>query len=164
MVNLSYRREQVAELCSEGWTLRAIATLFEVSPSSIARDYHKAGVEITAVQYRLTHRRARVAELCCEGWTLGDIAKHLGVCVRTIHRDRDALDINDHWRPFTEEEMTMAKTLIAEGASIAETARTLGRNVNTIGKRFRGQGWTIHQTGQYNKLKHLRQRLLLDDD
>jgi ornithine carbamoyltransferase len=80
-----------------------------------------------------------------------------------ITRDRVDLGIaRKPSRPFTADEDRKARELLADGESLAEVARTLGRNVDTIGKRYRGMGWTPQEIGQYNKLRILRQALELD--
>ncbi|MCV7358515.1 helix-turn-helix domain-containing protein [Mycolicibacterium fluoranthenivorans] len=45
-------------------------------------------------------------------------------------------------RPFTEADAQAAKTLLEEGASYREVARTLGRNASIICRRFPGRGWS----------------------
>lgn len=106
-------------------------------------------------------RRAMVAELTRDGFTLDQIAERLGVTHRTVSRDRLALGIAQPAVPsFTDDEYRRARALIDDGYSLMEVARTLHRDVNTICKRFKGQGWTPAQTGQYNALRGLERRVL----
>jgi lambda repressor-like predicted transcriptional regulator len=158
-VNLIKRRAKVAELTREGWTMVRLAAYFGVSQSAIVRDRKAMGV-MSVHPLVVAERRTVVAELSAEGWTLDQLAALLDTTPRTISRDRDALGIKaPPHRPWTEDDERRARELLADGESLKEVARTLGRNVDTIGDRFRGQGWTPHEVGQYNKLRKLRRAL-----
>lgn len=101
-----------------------------------------------------------VSDLTWEGWTLDAIAARLNVTPRTVSRDREELKIARPWPSrFTDDEHRRAQDLLDDGYSLEEVARTLGRNVETIAKRFRGRGWSPEQTGQYNRLLALRRQL-----
>lgn len=42
-----------------------------------------------------------------------------------------------------------ARTLLDEGCSIRETARTIGASRTAVGEAFPGRGWTYAQAGQF---------------
>jgi DNA-binding CsgD family transcriptional regulator len=104
----------------------------------------------------LQDRRNMVAQLTRKGMTARDIAKHLGVTPRTIQRDRAAgRTARIGPKPFTPEEHQRALDMLADGASLGEVARTLGRSYDHTCQRYRGMGWTMQQTGQYNSMRKL---------
>jgi DNA-binding NarL/FixJ family response regulator len=106
-------------------------------------------------------RRLLVKLLTWEGLNTKQIAAHLNICTRTVVRDRHISGVvRPANRPWTEQEHIRAKQLIADGASITETAKTLGRSVSTIQVRFVGEGWTPEQTGQYNMMRRYEKRML----
>jgi IS30 family transposase len=114
----------------------------------------------------LAERRALVAELTWEGWTAKRIAARLSVTPRTVIRDRVKMDehrilgiAQPARRLLTDEECRRAQELLDDGYSLMEVARTLNRSAHTIGRRFKGQGWTLAETGQFNSLTALRKRL-----
>lgn len=107
---------------------------------------------------QLAERRAVVAALTWEGWSAQQIAARLDVTARTVCRDRAKIGgvARPRPAPFSDDEYRRAQQLLDDGCSLSEVARTLGRDVATICRRFRGQGWTREQTGQFNKLVAMR--------
>lgn len=158
---IAKRRQKVAALTAEGWTVNQIAKHLGVSAQTVHRHRAKLGIVLPPDFLVVIHeRRDVVAKLTAEGWTLDQIAKHLGVTQRMISRDRVKKGIaQPPSKPWTADEDRRCRELLADGESLAEVARTLGRNIDTIATRYRGQGWTAHQTGQYNRLRMLRQAL-----
>lgn len=109
----------------------------------------------------LAQRRAQVAELTQQHWTLRQIAAKLGVTKRTVSRDRLAIGISHpRNRPWTAQDQSRAKQLLADGCSLADVAATLGRNPSTVHGRFKGMGWTDEQTGAYNAMRAWERRVL----
>lgn len=160
------RRILVAELTRQGSTIQEIADQLGVTRDMVSRDREVSGVTGVARSQSMTaiaERRKLVTELTAQGWTLDQIAARLNVTPRTVARDREETGILRPYPPrFTDEEQRRAQELLDDGYSIVETARTLNRSVDTIGRRFRGQGWTLAEIGQFNSLTALRKRVLGD--
>jgi AraC-like DNA-binding protein len=96
----------------------------------------------------------RIADLTCEGWTAPQIASEIGVHPRTVTRVRRRTGVGGPVPvPFTADELELAEAMLADGASIAEVARTLrGTNTGALGRRFKGRGWTREQCAEYRAL------------
>lgn len=89
------------------------------------------------------------------GLNATEIAEALGFSVRNVQRYRSRLGVVQHvpraaWRPGPEWE-AQASSLIADGASIREVARTMGCHQDTVIRRFRGKGWTLQQAGAHSQ-------------
>jgi transposase-like protein len=109
-------------------------------------------------------RRDRIAELTRQGWSVRQIAAELGCNTRTVNRGRRARGVTQPaTRRMTADEIARGEAMIADGCSLAEIGRTLGRPVtgeSAIRIRWAGQGWTPEQTGQYNRLRSLGSKIL----
>lgn len=94
---------------------------------------------------------ARVARLTKEGWTAKAIAEHLGCGVRAVTRSRVRSGVaRPSPRFLTPEEIDTVERLLADGASLREAARTIGRESGaTLHRRFAGRGWTHQECGQF---------------
>lgn len=53
---------------------------------------------------------------------------------------------------LTEDEERRAAQLLDDGASMRETARTIGRSASVICRHFPGRGWTIAQVAEHASL------------
>ncbi|GAA3962917.1 helix-turn-helix domain-containing protein [Gordonia caeni] len=96
------------------------------------------------------HRRQRVATLSREGHQIADIAAALGVTPRTVQRDRATLGLVKPTPPRLDDtELAHAATLLDDGCSYQEVARTLGRSATPLRRRLPGRGWTKKQGGQW---------------
>jgi IS30 family transposase len=98
----------------------------------------------------IQQRRARVAELTHDGWTTRQIANHLNILKRTVDRDKVKAGVaQGKSPPWSDTENHRAQTLIQDGCSYTEVARTLGRSIHAIRTHFPGHGWTYSQAGQF---------------
>ncbi len=102
----------------------------------------------------------RIVDLTCEGWTAAQIAQETGVTARTVTRIRRRCGVAGPVYPrLSDEELELAERMLADGASIVDVARTLGRSEDAMRKRFRGRGWSNAQVAEYRamlrKLKQL---------
>lgn len=97
-------------------------------------------------------RRARIEQLTREGYSASEIAAFLGVTKRTVVRIRRKLGITKPpaGLPLSAEELRIAAEMLADGCSYTETARTLGRGVHTMIRRFPGYGWDRQQSAAYS--------------
>lgn len=98
-------------------------------------------------------RRERITQLSKEGVPVAAIAVDVGVAVCTVIAVRKAAGLN-RWtvRPFTLDEDQRIRDLLADGASYAEVARTVGRHHQVIGRRYPGHGWTMQQRDEFTRL------------
>lgn len=96
-----------------------------------------------------------VADLTCEGLSARQIAGLLDISERQVVRIRVmtgcAAGPPKH---LSIDQIRTAERLIADGASIAEVARTIGIGEKSAQYRFAGRGWTVEQTGEFNRLRH----------
>lgn len=111
----------------------------------------------------IKERRKVVAELSREGFTLREIAVRLGCTERTVVRDKEELHLSRPRPRLSNEERRRAEELLCDGYSLEEVARTLRRHVHTIGRYYKGRGWTREEVGQYNAMRHLEKRVLGGD-
>lgn len=84
-----------------------------------------------------------------------EIADRLGITRRTVLRRRVRLGVARHtpgttWRPTPEWE-AQARTLLEDGASLREIARTLHCDRATVTRRFKGMGWTLNEAGSHSQ-------------
>lgn len=92
----------------------------------------------------------KVLEMTATGNSLRDIATALGCTTRSVSRARKRLGISQQPHPvLTDWEMATATRVIAEGGSIAEAARTIGRTGSALYPRFPGAQWTNSQSGKH---------------
>lgn len=96
----------------------------------------------------------RVADLTRRGVPADDIAHQLGMHIRTVYRIRGKYGLNRVGapRPFTDAELTTAQTMLDDGASIAEVARTLGRCPKSVWRKFPGRGWDATLCAEFGAL------------
>ena len=91
----------------------------------------------------IEERRDRVAAMTRQKRTTRQIAKALGVTGRTINRDRAATGIAQPSPiPVTEAQINLARTLLIDGCSYADAARTVGLSPTTVIHHLPGYGWT----------------------
>lgn len=95
---------------------------------------------MSAVSHEVaTERRDRIVKLTARGWTAQEIADLLGVTARTVTRGRRAAGIaKPRHLPMTDDEKRAAKTLLDDGASYEEVARTIGRSSKTLARHLPG--------------------------
>ena len=91
----------------------------------------------------IEERRERVAAMTRQGHTARHIAVALGVTERTVGRDRAAMGVAQPVPiPVTEAQMSRAYTLLVDGCSYADAARTVGLHPRTVIHHLPGYGWT----------------------
>lgn len=94
--------------------------------------------------------RDNVIELSDMGHASVSIAHRLGCGLRTVQRYRAEAGYTGYrdTKPYTPEELSFIEALLADGASFAEVARTVGRDRKTIAGKFRGKStWTPRDGG-----------------
>ncbi|ASZ74645.1 DNA binding protein [Mycobacterium phage Phabba] len=100
------------------------------------------------------HARGDVIEdLALKGHTTPEIAKMLGVDKRTVNYWRKKRGVpgkrvyaTGRTEYATPEQIVKLRELLADGASLAEAARTLGLNEGTVRNVHRGEGWTTEES------------------
>lgn len=95
----------------------------------------------------ITARHQRIAMRLRAGVDPKLIAHDEGVSVRTVQRARDGAKLH---RNFTADEIARIESMLEDGASLAEVARTVGRHVQLISRKWRGRGWTREQVSEFN--------------
>lgn len=113
--------------------------------------------------YRLDPEIAdRVVELTRQGHTARQISERLHISQRTVNRLRMKRGIGRPSLPtMTSEMVARAATMLDDGASYAEVARTLGVDLSSIKRRFPGRGWTRQQCGQWSMFNRYQVREVL---
>jgi DNA-binding CsgD family transcriptional regulator len=96
------------------------------------------------------HREEEVVRLTAKGMSATQIAERLGVHYRTVVRYRTRAGVAQPVRnPWTESELQRCESLLADGCSLAEVARTVrGHEGGNIYRhpRLRGKGWSNQQS------------------
>lgn len=153
------RRDRVVELTLQGASVAEIAAAVGVSISTIQKDRLERGTRSIGGDVG-EERRGQVAELSRQGMSVAQIAEKLKVTGRTVNRDRVRLGIaKPSPRPLTEQELATVEEMLADGASLSEAARTVGRSVHTLFRRFKGRGWTAQQVGEYLQMLRVMKKL-----
>ncbi len=89
-------------------------------------------------------RAETVARMTRLGYTAPQIGHHLGVTERTVQRYRVITGTTQPpQRPFTEEELALARNLLEDGASYGEVARTVGHDRSSVRRRLPGYGMPV---------------------
>jgi DNA-binding CsgD family transcriptional regulator len=88
---------------------------------------------------RRAERLAEVARLTRAGYTALQISERLGITKRQVARDRHDTGVaRPAAIPMSHTEHRLARALLADGASYAETARTIGRSECVLAKHYPG--------------------------
>lgn len=88
----------------------------------------------------------RIEMLTRAGWSASKIAAEIGCAKRSVQRIRKRLGLGQlppRW--LTSDEIQQAEQLLADGCSIHEIERTLGRTRGSLHPRFAGRGWSQDQ-------------------
>lgn len=80
------------------------------------------------------------------------IAERLHVTTRTVQRWRRRLGVSQDPRRWTPQELHTAQTLLADGASYHEVARTLDRAHQEVARKVPGFGWTYKESGAFGQM------------
>lgn len=109
-------------------------------------------------------RRQRIVELTQLGWSAAEIAHECKTTARTVERTRVKMGVaQPPPRRLTADEVARIEAMLADGASITDVARSVGRSIDYLQRRFRGRGWTRSQAGQFAALRwQMRSRLGID--
>lgn len=93
-------------------------------------------------------RDEAIVRLTQAGMSGPAVAAKFGVTVRTVQRARSRAGVCKPPRPpFTAEEIRLAESLLDDGASYGEVARTLGRHIKQVIRRFPGRSIWKHGRG-----------------
>lgn len=91
-------------------------------------------------------RRDRVVEMSRQGFDVPRIAAELAITVRSVQRIRRQTGISvTEFSRFSPAEVATIEAMLDDGCSYAEIARTLGRDVGWIRRRWPGRGWMPEQ-------------------
>lgn len=105
-------------------------------------------------------RREHVARLTRAGHSAAEIAVRLNITPRTVQRDRRATGTSQlEPVPMTDAEHAIVQRLLADGASCAEAARTIGRSKTTILRHYPEHAWTRAQVGERLRIMHLERSI-----
>ena len=98
----------------------------------------------------IEERRERVAAMTRREQTTRQIAEALRVTGRTVRRDRAAIGIAKPAPiPATEAQISRAHTLLIDGCSYADAARTVGLHPKTLRHHLPGYGWTTEYVREW---------------
>ena len=102
----------------------------------------------------------QIATWYAQGVPVCVMAQRLGCSERTVACWRRRLGIAPPGtppHPWTADELARAEALIADGASLYETARTLNIPYGSVWNRFQRRGWTPQQAAAWSaELRRLR--------
>lgn len=118
-------------------------------------------VDLTAEGMRA--RAERVAALTRAGHSAADIAFILGMSRRTVERTRARLGIRlgGQCKPrISDQVLAVAEQMLIDGASVKETARSLGVSYSSIHKWLPGYAWTPTQIGQHAVMVQRMSRMI----
>jgi len=99
----------------------------------------------------MTKLHADIVRLSRQGMRPREVARQLFVCERTVQRVRKAHGIAPLVQrgTWTEDDLSKAEMLLADGNSVAEASRVTGISEKTLHRRFPKMGWTAQQSGAY---------------
>lgn len=98
----------------------------------------------------MTPRQQRVVALTREGLSVAQIAQRIGTSQRTVIRERRRAGVaHQAYASFTFEEAMRALTMLEDGASYKEVAKTLGRDRSTIRRWVPGFSWSQEQRREH---------------
>jgi hypothetical protein len=94
------------------------------------------------------------------GHSAAETAQRLGCSTRTVERIRvDAcLPLQRPQRPLSWDEVFSVELALADGASVAEALRSIGRSPRTSHPQFRGRGWTLDQVHEFTSSRRQSRR------
>lgn len=99
-------------------------------------------------------RHAKIIHLSRQGLSVQRIAEQVGVHPQTVVDVRVANQCG-RWarRLFTDSEIQACLTMLEDGASYNEVARTVGRHVGTVARRFPGYGWSHSEEVEFSRAR-----------
>lgn len=96
---------------------------------------------------------SRIIELTREGIPVARIAEMMDCSDRSVNRVRVRAGLGGPAAiPLSAEEIAAIRSLLEDGCSLRETARTTGRSRWIIAKKFPEYGWTAQQGGAFGAL------------
>jgi DNA-binding CsgD family transcriptional regulator len=108
-------------------------------------------------------RRAEVVRLTRAGLTAEAIGVQLGCSYRTVVRDRKAMGVAQPApmivNAWSADDVAQAEAMIADGCSLTEVARTLGRSQPAVWQKFKGRGWDRSSCAQYRWMRQQMDKL-----
>lgn len=105
---------------------------------------------------RTEDRIETVARYTARGWSASNIAKVMGVTERTVTRIRAKAGVTQPGcaRPrWTPERRAFFESLLDDGWSFQEIARTHGADASALSRHFPGRGWTPAQNVEIREAK-----------
>lgn len=144
----------VTELSAAGRSAVEIAAVMRCHPDTVRKARRRLGIYVGPVVTDEVRRGrlADVSELTQRGYSLTQISNKLDISPRTVLRYRRKAGFGNPCppRPFSPEEVARVEELLEDGCSFSECARTVGRDVKTLGVRFRGKSkWDAHSAGAW---------------
>jgi hypothetical protein len=102
----------------------------------------------------MTERDHAIVAMTHAGYSAPAIAAKFGITTRTVQRVRRRAGISHGpATPFTADEIRIAESLLNDGASYGEVARTLGRHPASVGHRFPNRSaWKCSSGGQVGQM------------
>jgi hypothetical protein len=158
------RCEQTRHLYEKGYLPTDIAKILGLSPHTVNDYWHVLDLpptKLAVIQAERAQRQQRVRSMTLRGYSIGVIAETLDVTQRTVQRDRHDIGcrVAPPQRRWTDDEIATAEAMLADGCSLGEIGRTLGRSYPAVCRKFQGRGWTAEQASEFMSLRHLRDKL-----
>jgi predicted transcriptional regulator len=164
-------RETLTELAEAGYTKSQAAQELHVSRWSLTLYADKYGIifsqrsglgaKLRDEKSPYHQRYAEVIRLSKLDYSRQRISRITGVSIRMVERYRAMENLSKPAKPApTEEQIAEMKHWLDEGASYAETGRTVGYGSTAVQKRFPGRGMSKQESGQMaNAVRRANQKM-----
>lgn len=95
---------------------------------------------------------AQVRRMTAAGMSGREIARTIDIAPSTVFRMRKEAEVTGRVnRPWQDDELRRAEAHLEDGCSLSEVARTLGRPLSSVRKKFPGRRWTHQQVNDHNR-------------
>jgi hypothetical protein len=136
-----YDHDVIEAMAREGVGPAEIARTVGCSYSAVREACRSRGIGPLPAR---DHDWDKVVRLTLEGRSAREIAELVGCSQRQVVRIRKAMGVGKPAVvPMSDEELAMAESMLDDGCSIGEVARTLGRpRGGGLHKKYKGRGWS----------------------
>jgi transposase-like protein/transcriptional regulator with XRE-family HTH domain len=165
------KKARIAELAEAGYSKRQAERELGVGHGSLTLHAEKSGIIFSQAfgpgsRLKNAHspwyeNYAEVIRLSKLNYSRQRIARITGVSIRTVERYRAMENLSKPAKPSpTEEQLAEMKRWLDDGASYAETGRTVGYSGTAVQRYFPGHGMSAQERGQMaNAIRRANQKM-----